>query len=91
MVHGENYQDFKINKTKIIMSIPCQTYVQVVQSEDLCNGETKPAGCIIDSSLYSELGLEENSTQQQINQALYLAFLNLKTITENLQTQIDSL
>ncbi len=73
------------------MSKPCNTYVQVVQSEDLCNGETKPAGCVIDPTLYAELGLESNSNQQQINQAIYLAFLNLKATVENLQTQIDNL
>lgn len=58
---------------------------------DPCRGERMSAGCLIDESLYSELSLESNATQQQINQALYLAFLNLKSITDNLQTQIDLL
>lgn len=72
-------------------TIPCNNYIVPLFQTDECLGDRKPASCIIDSSIYTELGLEENSTQQQINQALYLAFLNLKTITENLQTQIDSL
>ena len=58
---------------------------------DPCNGERVSAGCVVDSGIYSELSLPANSTQQQINQALYLAFLNLKATTENLQTQIDLL
>ena len=72
-------------------TIPCNNYVQIVQSEDICLGERKSASCVIDSSVYSELSLPANSTQQEINQALYLAFLNLKATTENLQTQIDLL
>lgn len=58
---------------------------------DPCNGERVSAGCVIDSSLYSELSLSANSTQQQINQAQYLASLNTKSVTDNLQTQIDIL
>ena len=72
-------------------TIPCNTYVQIVQSEDICQGNRVNATCVVDESLYSELSLPANSTQQQINQALYLAFLNLKATTENLQTQIDLL
>ena len=72
--------------------IPCNNGVTIPTLEtDLCNGSTKSSACIIDSNLYSELSLSEDSTQQQINQALYLAFLNLKATTENLQTQIDLL
>jgi len=71
--------------------IHCDNYIVPVFEADPCLGETKPASCVIDSSLYAELGLESNATQQQINQALYLAFLNLKATTENLQTQIDLL
>lgn len=73
------------------MAIPCRTAVVPIFEEDPCNGETKSAECVIDSSLYSELGLEENSNQKEINQALYLAFLNLKALTDNLQAQIDAL
>ena len=58
---------------------------------DPCNGITSSASCLIDSTLYAELGLESDSTQQQINQAFYLAFLNLKATTENLQEQITDL
>lgn len=72
-------------------TISCNNYVVPIFEADPCLGETKPASCVIDSSVYSELSLSENATQQQINQALYLAFLNLKAVTENLQTQIDLL
>ena len=73
------------------MSTPCGTYVVPVFQEDPCNGEMVASSCVVDSSIYSELGLSANSTQQQINQALYLAFLNMKATAENLQTQIDAL
>ena len=55
---------------------------------DLCNGERVSAGCVVDNGIYSELALSENSTQQEINQALYLAFLNLKATTDDLQARI---
>lgn len=58
---------------------------------DQCNGERMSTGCLIDESLYSELSLEANSTQKQINQAMYLAFLNLKATTEDLQDQVSAL
>ena len=73
------------------MPTPCNNYTQIVQSEDICQGERKPASCVLDSSIYAELSLETNSSQQQINQAFYLAFLNLKATTENLQEQITDL
>ena len=73
------------------MSTSCNNYVVPIFEEDLCQGERKSASCVIDSSVYSEISLPANSTQQEINQALYLAFLNLKATTENLQTQIDLL
>ena len=73
------------------MPTPCNSYVQIVQSEDICLGEVKSAACVKDASIYAELSLEANSTQQQINQAIYLAFLNLKATTENLQEQITNL
>jgi hypothetical protein len=72
-------------------TIPCNNYIVPLFQTDECLGDRKPASCIIDSSIYTELGLEADATQQQINQALYLAFLNLKETTENLQTQIDLL
>lgn len=73
------------------MSIPCNLNTPTVFESDPCNGSRKSAACVVDSSLYSELGLDENSNQQQINQALYLALLNLKATTENLQDQINNL
>lgn len=70
-------------------TIPCNNYVQIVQSEDICLGERKSASCVIDSSVYSEISLPANSTQQEINQALYLTAITSKLITDGLQTQID--
>jgi hypothetical protein len=55
-----------------------------VLDTDPCNGERVSAGCVVDPNLYSDLGLPINSTQQQINQALYLAL-------KNLQNQINAL
>lgn len=72
--------------------IPCNNGVTIPTLEiDECLGSTKPAACIIDSNLYAELGLEIDSTQQEINQAMYLAFLNLKATTANLQELVDDL
>lgn len=73
------------------MSTPCNLYVAPVFQEDECQGERVKAQCVVDSSLYAELGLSADSTQQQINQALYLAFLNLNSQIANLQAQIDEL
>ena len=73
------------------MPTPCNNYVVPLFEEDICQGEVKSAACVKDASIYAELSLEANSTQQQINQAIYLAFLNLKATTENLQEQITDL
>ena len=73
------------------MATPCDTHIVPIFQTDPCNGETKPAQCIIDSSLYSELGLEANSNQQQINQAMYTAFVNLNSKLNLLQIQVDDL
>ena len=54
-------------------------------SIDPCGGERIKAECVVDSNLYSDLGLSVNATQQQINNALYLAFKNLKTTLDGLQ------
>jgi hypothetical protein len=53
-------------------------------STDPCGGERIKAECVVDSNLYNDLGLSANATQQQINNALYLAFKNLKTIVDGL-------
>lgn len=73
------------------MSTPCNTYVQPIFQSDPCEGERVKAQCLIDDSIYAELNLSANATQQEINQALYAAFLNLKGIVDSLQTQIDAL
>lgn len=73
------------------MPTPCNNHIQIVQSEDICQGETKPASCVLDSSIYAELGLEANSSQQQINQAQYLAALNIKATIENIDATVSGL
>lgn len=68
------------------MSTTCnQGIVIPTLSTDPCGdiGRIK-AECVIDSNLYSDLGLSVNATQQQINQALYLAYKNLKQIVDAL-------
>lgn len=52
--------------------------------QDPCGGENIKASCVRDSNLYTDLSLEANASQQDINQALYLAFKNLKQIVDNL-------
>ena len=73
------------------MPIPCNNYVVPIFEADPCLGETKPASCVLDPTIYSELSLSANSTQQEINQAMYLAFLNLKATTEDLETRVATL
>lgn len=63
----------------------CNQGITIPQlSTDPCGGERIKAECVIDSNLYSDLGLSVNATQQQINQALYLAYKNLKQIVDAL-------
>lgn len=69
------------------MPAPCNNYTQIVQSEDICQGTRTNAACVVDESLYSELGLSENATQQQINQAQYLAAINQKATTDDLDVR----
>ena len=73
------------------MPTPCDLHINPVFQEDPCQGERTASSCVVDPTVYSELSLSANSTQQQINQAMYLAILNLKATVENLQEQIDAL
>lgn len=73
------------------MSKTCDTYIPLIQSQDECHGDRTNAKCVIDSNMYIELGLEENSSQEQINQALYTALLAQNEIIEDLQNQIENL
>jgi hypothetical protein len=61
------------------MPLPCELNTPTAFQTDECQGERVKAQCVVDSGIYSELQLSANATQQQINQALYLAFLNLKS------------
>ena len=74
-----------------MQTTPCHNYTPVVQSEDPCNGKITNAQCVLDSTVYMELGLEANSSQQEINQAIYVALQSLLSQVEALQNQIDSM
>lgn len=69
-------------------TIPCNNYIIPIFETDECLGDRKPASCIVDASVYTELSLPANSSQQQINQALYLSAIASKSITDGLQTQL---
>lgn len=60
------------------MSTNCTTEIVPIYQEDPCMGDKKSTKCVYDENMYTELGLEVNSTQEQINQALYIAFVALK-------------
>jgi hypothetical protein len=63
----------------------CSTGIEIPTLQtDPCNGCTTSSQCVKDSTLYPELNLAENSSQKEINQALYLAFLSLKSQIESL-------
>jgi len=66
------------------------TTISILEN-DPCNGNTVSASCTIDSSIYSELSLSANSTQKQINQALYLASINLKSTTDDLGERLENI
>lgn len=60
------------------MSTDCSTGIAIpTLPTDPCKGNQVSANCVIDSNVYTDLGLPANATQVQINQALYLAFKNL--------------
>lgn len=66
------------------MPTPCSNYVVPIFENDPCNGVRVGASCVIDPSLYSDLSLSSNATQQQINQAIYNAYISLKATTDEL-------
>lgn len=73
------------------MSNTCQSEVVPIYQNDECNGERKSTTCIIDENTFTQLGLEENSTQEQINNALYVALISLKAQVDAMQEIIDNL
>lgn len=67
------------------MPTPCNNYIVPVFQEDECLGERVKAQCVVDSSTYSELSIPTvPATQQQINQAIYNAYISLKAATDEL-------
>lgn len=73
------------------MPTSCDLHITPVFQEDPCQGERIASSCVVDPTIYSELSISANSTQQQINQAMYLAILNLKATVVDLQNQINAL
>ena len=73
------------------MSTPCNNYVVPTFESDECNGEVKSATCVKDSTAYPELSLPSNSSQREINQAQYLAALNIKATIENIDATVSGL
>ena len=74
------------------MSTPCNNGISIpILETDLCQGSRINATCVIYESLYSELSLSANATQQEINQAIYLAYLNLKATTDNIDATVSGL
>jgi hypothetical protein len=69
----------------------CKTYIATPLLEDLCNGEVKDVKCVIDENAYVDLGIEADSNQGDINQAVYNALQASKTTTDELQAQIDDI
>lgn len=68
------------------MPLPCnQGIIIPILESDQCQGSTTKASCVRDSSLYSELNLPANATQQQINLAFYNTVRSLKERIETLE------
>jgi len=73
------------------MATTCDSYIVPTLVQDECDGKRINAKCVVDVSAYIELGLTANSSQEDINQALYTVVLAQKALIEDLQTQIDNL
>jgi hypothetical protein len=73
------------------MATTCESHIVPILVQDECGGKRTNAKCVIDVSAYPELGLSANSSQEDINQALYTVVLAQKELIEDLQTQIDNL
>jgi len=74
------------------MSTNCETYIVIPPlPEDPCGGDKKDVKCVVDTNAYPELGLTVNSTQEEFNQALYTAFVNLKAKVDDLEEQVNNL
>lgn len=68
----------------------CNSGIEVPILEiDECQGNRTNATCVIDPTVYSELNLEANSTQKQINQALYSSALSQKALVEHLEGEVN--
>jgi len=69
----------------------CPTYIPVLQTEDPCGGNRISTKCIFDENAFIELGLPLNSTQEQINQALYQVVLAQRLLIASLTPNFQSL
>ena len=73
------------------MSDNCGSFITPIFENDPCNGERIGTGCIIDSNIFSQLGLGANSTQEEFNQSLYVAFVTLKNRVDAIEAITDNL
>ena len=69
----------------------CQTHIVPTFENDPCLGDKKSTKCVLDENAFIELNLPANSTQEEINAALYQALQAQVLVNENQQTQIDEL
>jgi hypothetical protein len=51
----------------------CNSYVVPIIVPDPCDGDKKSTKCVIDENAFIELNLPANSTQEEINDAMYQA------------------
>jgi hypothetical protein len=69
----------------------CSVEITPIYQEDPCGGEKINTKCITEESAFLDLGIESNSNQQEINQAIYNTLQASKATTNELQLQIDDL
>lgn len=73
------------------MSDNCKAEITPIFENDICNRNKINTLCVLDPSTYTELELEANSNQNEVNQAIYQAFLAQKGKTDSLQEELDNL
>ena len=70
----------------------CNEYIVIpTLPNDECQGERIKTGCVYSPNAYTLLELPENSTQEQINNALVLALNAANTINNAQQLVIEDL
>lgn len=69
----------------------CITNIEIQQTTDPCNGKQTSSKCIINEDAITLLDLPENSTQEEVNNALVLAINSLINRVELLETIVADL